>query len=485
MTALTKSKYITGLSCINLLWHEFNAPDKILDADEGAKERMQAGIEVGHLAKKLHPKGVEIPYGSGAVHLTKEALKKRVPLFEASFCHGDCYCKVDLLVPVHDDEWDLYEVKSTTKVKDDHVEDVSFQRYVLQNAGLKVRKAHLMFINNEYVKKGAIDVKKFFESEDITDLTDKPDEVEANVKRFLKIIQGKKPKVKYGEDCKDSLECPVCAKEIEDAEITKLVGFTARSYALLNQGIRTFKDLPKDIKLTDKQKIQIAKKPVVNKEAVDEFFKKIKYYPLYCLDFETFAHAIPLHDGTRPYQAVPFQFSLHIYDNGMHHKEFLADGTEDPRKALIEALKVIGPKGSVLMYTSYERRVLEDLADYSKKDAKWIHDIINRLVDLSEPFRSFDMYHPAQEGSYSIKALTPFTGITYGELDISEGTMAQREYVRITYGKVPKEEKARIRKALLEYCKQDTDAMVELVESLNFAGALKRSWVDKTVKGKK
>lgn len=458
---------MTGLSCINLLWHEFNAPDKIPPDDEGSKDRMQTGIEVGHLAKKLHPKGIEIPYGSGAVHLTKEALKKRVPLFEASFCYKDCYCKVDLLVPVHDDEWDLYEVKSTTSAKGEHVEDVAFQRYVLQKDGIKIRRAHVMFINNEFVKKGAIDVKKFFESEDVTDLTDKPDEVEANVERFLHIINGKKPKIVYGQDCASPSECPICSQDIEPFELTKLVGFGKKFYPFLNQGITTFKQLPKDLKLTNKQHIQLTSKPNTNKVAVKKFLDELTY-PLYCLDFESFAHAMPIHDGTRPYQAVPFQFSLHVIDKDkVEHREFLADGAKDPRKELIKALKMIGSKGSVLMYTGFERKRLEELADYSKKDSKWIHKIIERLADLSDPFRTFDVYDPKQEGSYSIKAVLPaFIGISYAELDIGEGTMAQREYLRVTYGKVSKEEKEKIRKALLTYCKHDTEAMVKLVNVL-------------------
>lgn len=466
MTVITKSKYVTGLSCVNLLWHEVNAPDKV-PKDAGAQALMDQGTEVGHLAKKLHKKGIEIPYGNGAVALTKGLLKKRVPLFEASFCHKDCYCKVDLLVPVHDDEWDLYEVKSSTKVKDDHIEDVSFQRYVLSNAGIKIRRAHLMFINNEYEKKGKIDVKKFFESEDITDLTDKSEEVEANVVRLLKVMNGKKPKVVYGEDCKDPKDCPVCVKDFEQFEVANLVGFAQKSYPFINKGVTTFDKLPKDLKFTDKQLIQMKKKEHLNKDAVKLFLGKVKY-PLYCLDFEAFAHAIPIHDKTRPYQAVPFQFSLHVMDKEkVQHHEFLADGAEDPRKAVLKALKAIKNQGSILMYTSYEKRILEQLADYAKKEAKWLHKLVDRLVDLSEPFRKFDIYHPKQEGSYSIKAVLPaFTGTSYAELDIGEGTMAQREYLRVTYGKVSREEKDKIRKALLTYCKQDTEAMVNLFNKL-------------------
>ncbi len=438
---------------------------------------MQTGIEVGHLAKRLHPKGVEIPRNNESLQLTKELLKKRIPLFEASFAHGSCYCKADLLVPVHDDEWDLYEVKSTTSAKDEHLEDVAFQRYVLENAGIKIRKAHVMFVNNEYVKKGAFKPKQFFSAEDVTDVTDKPDEVEANVKRFLEIISGKKPQIKYGEDCKESLKCPVCAKEIKHEEIMNLVGFTKKGYALLNQGVKTFKQLPKDTKLNAKQKIQIAKKEVVNKKAVKMFLDSL-HYPLYCLDFETFTHVIPIQDNTSPNQIVPFQFSLHVvHAEKVEHVEFLADGTKDPRKELIKALKAIGPKGSILMYSSYERRCLEQLADCSKKDSKWIHAIIHRLIDLSEPFRTFDVYHPKQEGRYSVKAVLPaFTDITYDDLEIGEGTMAQREYLRVTYTKVSKEDKERIRKALLTYCKQDTEAMVEILKVLYKKANQKVKW---------
>lgn len=471
---LTKSRYCDGVSCIKLLWFQFNAPESIPPASADAKARMEQGIEVGNIAKKLFPKGIEIPRDN-ATTKTKELLKKRVPLFEASFSYGQLYCKVDLLIPVDKDEWDIIEVKSTTKVKDEHLDDAAFQTFVLKNAGIKIRKTHMMFINNEYVKKGKIDLKKLFSKEDITnDVLEKLTEVEENVPRFLKIIDGPMPEVEYGVDCQAPNDCPVCSQDVADFEINNLYYFGKKAWPLVNQGITKLKDLPKSVVLNERQKIQVQStlknKPFLDIASLKKFLKSLKF-PIYCLDFETFGTAIPMYDGTRPYQNVPFQFSIHIMKDwkSQQHIEFLSDGKGDPRKELLKALKAIGNKGTILAYNaSFEIKVLEALAEAFPKESKWIHDLIDRTDDLLIPFREFWYYHPLQNGSCSIKEVLPaLTGKTYEGMEINQGGGATHAFLNILQGKVSKSEETKLRKALLEYCGQDTEGMVDILRVLN------------------
>ena len=456
---------MSGLKCPRHLWFLINKPDQLPKFDAKTQARFDIGHDVGNYAKKLHPKGIEIPFSNEAIKLTKEALKKRVPLFEATFSHKNSYAKVDLLVPVHKDEWDLYEVKSSGSVKDDHVKDVSFQKYCLEGAGIKLRKCHVMFINNEYVKKGKINPKLLLESEDVTDQLETT--VEEQITQLITIIQGKEPKVQLGTECKDPWKCPVCSNEIK-GDVANLYWIGNKAWQYYNQGITHIKDLPKDFKYNQKQLIQKANKLHVNKENIHKFLKTLEY-PIYCLDFETINPTIPLFDNSHPFQQLPFQYSIHIITkDSIEHKEFLVNHNKDPRKDLIAALKKIGPKGTILAYNaSFEKSVIEDLADYSKKDSKWLHALIPRFQDLLTPFKNFDIYHPKQNGSCSIKAVLPaFTETSYKDLSIAEGDTAQLEFMRITYTKVSKEEKEKIRKALLKYCERDTQAMVDILNVL-------------------
>jgi hypothetical protein len=180
---------------------------------------------------------------------------------------------------------------------------------------------------------------------------------------------------------------------------------------------------------------------------------------------------VPLFDGTRPYQRVPFQFSLHVVARPgaePDHFEFLAETTEDPRPGLLEALGRIGPDGTVLAYNmAFEKGVLRELANDFPARADFCQDLIHRMDDLILPFRAFDLYSPAQHGSCSIKSVLPaFSNISYDALDIREGGQASAEYLRAVYGDAPADERTRILDSLRVYCGQDTYAMVELLRVL-------------------
>jgi len=179
-----------------------------------------------------------------------------------------------------------------------------------------------------------------------------------------------------------------------------------------------------------------------------------------------------LFKGTRPFQHIPFQhipfqLSIHIVKKPGEkpkHIEFLADGPKDPRPGIIKALNLIKSKGTILAYyMSFEKRVIEDLyKTFPKK--KWLHQLIDRFDDLIIPFRNFWYYDPKQHGSCSIKAVLPaLTGKTYEHLEISKGDEAARKFLAMTYkgekGDIPK-----LRKALLAYCGQDTEGMVEILK---------------------
>src|ERR1022692_612887 len=139
---VSKSKFLWGSQCRKLLWYAYNAKDQIPQPDAAQQAIFDQGHEVGALAKQMFPDGVEVGAGlfdlDETIRLTRERLKLRKPLFEAAFSAGGGYCRTDILRPAPQNAWDLIEVKSTTSLKDVHLEDLAFQKWVLLSAGLQI-----------------------------------------------------------------------------------------------------------------------------------------------------------------------------------------------------------------------------------------------------------------------------------------------------------------------------------------------------------
>jgi len=198
-------------------------------------------------------------------------------------------------------------------------------------------------------------------------------------------------------------------------------------------------------------------------------------YPLYCVDFETFAAAVPVYDGTRPYQNVPFQFSVHMVRKpGLEpeHHSYLGDGSIDPRPAfLAELKKTIGPVGSVVVYYEpFEKARLTELARDFPEYGDWINGILKRIVDLIKPFKDFSYYHPLQMGSASLKQVLPaLTDLSYDELEIMDGSTASIKFMDAAFGDIPDEDREKIFTDLLSYCRQDTSGMIEILRRLEQA----------------
>lgn len=475
MALLTKSKYMAGLSCPKYLWMMFHDMDKIPEKDMATEYVIQQGHIIGQLAKKLFPDGTDVQEDDFKQNLleTKKLLEKRKTIFEAGIIAGQLYARADILFPVKD-SWDIIEVKSTTSVKEEHIHDVSFQKYVYEKAGLKIRKCFLLHIDGEYVKDGEINPKELFRQEEITEQVDTAIiGIQERIDEMMKIINNPEPPaVHIGKGCNNGFECECedCWNFLPEGHVFELYRGGKKSLELLEAEILCMKDIPDEFKLSDKQEIQrkCAKtgKSHINKEGIKKFLKSLKY-PLYYLDFETFNTAVPLYEGTKPYQQIPFQFSLHVDDGEkVKHFEFLHDSPKDPReKFLLEMKKVLGTEGSIIVfYQSFEIGRLQELAEAFPKYKEWIDSVILRIVDLHTPFKEFDYYNPKQKGSCSIKDVLPaVVGKGYADLNINDGSLASVSYFESVFGNVNKEQ---IRKDLLAYCKLDTEGMVWIVEEL-------------------
>lgn len=467
-----------GLQCQKYLWIIFHEPEKIPKATIAEEFKFEQGTNVGQFAKKLFPKGIDLQTKDYLKNIedTKNALKEKKPLFEAGFEFNNCFSRADILVPVKDG-WDIIEVKSGTEVKDENIHDVSFQKYVYENSGLKIRKCFLMHLNKEYRRKGEINLKELFVKEDITSKVDKVIEgIKERISCMFDIINSKKcPETSIGKQCKYPYECPICGcwECLPENHVFCLYRGGKLCYELYDKGVELIKDIPEEIKLNDKQGIQrdceVNKKIYINKEKIKQFLKTLKY-PIYFLDFETFSTAIPMFDGLKPYSQVPFQFSLHVVKKDKpEHYAFLYNGKGDPREEFILDLKkVLGEKGTVLVYNQvFEIGRLKELAEHFPKHKKWVDGVLKRVIDLLIPFREFNYYNPKQQGSASIKNVLPaIVGKSYKGMEIADGGTASTEFFKATYENYSEEKRKKVLENLLKYCELDTLAEVLIVEKL-------------------
>jgi hypothetical protein len=482
---LSKSKYLSGLQCSKLLWYYYNAKSEIPEVDVATQAIFDQGHVVGEYAKQLFPDGIEVKAKYNEIEKTLDeslaALKLRNPLFETGFKYKDAYARADILNPVGKDAWDIIEVKSSTEVKDVNLQDVALQLYVYKGAGVKIRKCWIYFINNQYVRKGDIVPEELFSHEDITKEVEKlqPD-IEKNLQKMVNVIQlAKYPEVQIGSQCSDPYGCPLidlCWDYLPEGNPTTLYYYKKeKAFELIHSGVVDIRKLPNNVKLSDKQTQQVechkTDKPYIDTNGIREFLSGLKY-PLYFLDFETFNTAIPLFDDIRPYQNIPFQYSLHILEkqnSQLEHFSFLADGKEDPRSFILQQLKkLLGSEGSVVAYNaSFEKGVLKNAVEIFQEYKEWYATIEERFIDLLVPFKSFYYYNPKQNGSASIKAVLPaLTGLSYKDMEIAEGGTASNEFLRVTFSDVIDNEREQVRNNLLEYCKLDTMGMVEIVHEL-------------------
>lgn len=489
---ISKTRYLAGLQCLKLLWHHFHDKSKFPPLDSHTQAIFDQGHEVTAMAQTLFPGGIEIKGHEdydAILRKTQELLPKRKPLFEPAFSAKNIFARSDILNPNKDGSWGIYEVKSSTQTKDVHLPDLAFQKYCYESAGLKIKKCHLILVNNQYVRRGKIDPKQLLSIEDVTEeVVPHFVQVAKNIKTMLKVLAEKScPDIKIGSQCSAPYQCPLtdhCWKFLPEENVFILSRMDKkRGFALIESKVLNLKDVPETFKLTDNQRIQWqahrSGKPHKDLDEIKGFLAQLKF-PIYFLDFETVNPAIPFYDLSRPYQNVPFQFSLHIlpgWGKKTEHHGYLAAGTEDPRPELMDRLKkLIGPKGTVLSYNmSFELARIKECAEAFPEYQPWVDGIVTRFMDLIVPFRSFYYYDPKQMGSTSIKYVYPaLTSGHYEGLEIADGGMASLQFARITFRDgISEEEKAKVRNGLETYCKLDTQAMIDVLQVLKEAVEVK------------
>ena len=513
-TSLSKSRYTKYCQCAKALWLSVNKPEEAT-VDAGVEARFAEGNVVGDLAMGLFGDFVEVTTMkdgrldlSAMIEKTQEEMERGTEVIcEASFSYRNAgesnYCAVDILRKTPDG-WAIYEVKSTTSHVADvatmskelvdkvekYAKDIAFQKWVLVQCGVNVTGTYLVTLNSDYVRQGDLDVQQLFNVIDMKELVENEYmKVPTQQRLAHTALQGDEPQKGIGTHCSAPYQCAFwnyCTRQVgldlanDKTTVFDLYRMNAKKkFELFGKGKVTFEDVRND-KLNAKQQMQVEctlnNTEYINKQGIQDFLDKVTY-PLYFLDFETMQQVLPQFDGTRPYQQITFQYSLHYIEQAggeLKHTAFLApsDGT-DPRRALAEALcRDISQGACVMAYNDpFEKGRIKEMADAYPDLAAHLMNIHGNIIDLLIPFRNGHCYTPAMGGSFSIKSVLPALfpdskELNYHNLNesVQNGAMAMNAFPAMK--QMNESERQVIRKALLDYCCLDTLAMVRVHEEL-------------------
>lgn len=481
---LSKSLYMTGLQCPKALWLYKYRPELKDEMSPEQESMLALGAEVGRLAQGLFPDGVLIPHDnfshSEQLAVTQDAISSgAATIYEGAFSHGDVFIKADIL-HCGPEGWELYEVKSSSGLKEHYLDDVAIQSYAISGTGLPLAKACLVHLNRSYVRQGPIEVRQLFT---IIDLTEKIREMHSDIPARLTamraMLQDPMPEIDISPNCDDPNDCAFhghCWAHIPEDSVFDFRGVgRPNAFDLYRGGIIKMDDVPPHV-LGWRQKLQLEgglyQCNYIDKQAVKAFQHSL-WFPLCFMDFETtFMVPIPLFDGMRPYEQLPFQFSLHVIDEEEAepvHYAYLAKDLKNPCEDFLSQLFAVIPSGACILAwnKTFEIQRLQELATRFPEKSAEISAVIENIRDLMVPFRDKSIYHWKFNGSYSIKDVLPalVEGYSYKNLPIKSGDMASAAWVRMIQ-EPDSDERQRLYSELLEYCHLDTWGMVLIWEEM-------------------
>lgn len=491
---LSKSKVISGRQCLKRLWLQIHNRD--VAGDTGNELVLAMGHDVGAAAQSVYPGGSLL--GShddirGSLAKTQDWLATKGPAvaFEATFQADDVLIMADVIEKKRN-RLHLIEVKGSTSVKDYYRDDVAVQSHVMTRAGHEPASVTLRVINNQFIYRGDGDYAGLFKDEDVTaEATGRTREVATWIATQQKMLAGREPDIAMGVQCNTPYACEFqdyCRAQCGIASVEYPVTMLPRGGRLIeeleSEGYADLRDVPAKRFGTHTIFLRMREasrsgKPFLDPSAAVELAKT--GYPRYYLDFEGIGPAVPRWEGTRPYQQLPFQWSLHIEraDGSLEHRGHLHTSTDAPMRSTMEQLlAAIGKRGTVFVYNrAYEGRVLREMAAMFPDLGDALLAIEKRFVDLLDIARRH-YYHPGMKGSWSIKAVLPTIApeLDYANLgEVQDGGGAQQAFMEILAQETQPERRNRLISDLERYCAQDTLAMVKLVEAFSAGGKRRKA----------
>lgn len=480
MRPLSKSRIIAFRQCPRRVWLEVHQPERKADSS-ATQAGYDVGFSVGDIARQLYDHDgngelidVEALGFPQVFDATAAALTRRNPVFEAAFTSGDALALADILLPVGRKQWRMIEVKASASVKDYQREDLAIQTHVATRAGVPLASMSLAHIDSSWMYPGAGNYAGLLVEEDLTEETKQR---LAEVQEWIDAAQAvvartEAPDVKTGPHCDDPYACgfyDYCAS-LEPVVEMPVYWLPRARAAWVEQGFADLRDVPLD-QLSDVQRRvrdgTVRGETYFDAEGARSDLAALSF-PASFLDFETIQYAVPIWARTRPYQQIPFQYSLHRLDDRgrIEHREFLDLSGADPLRAFAERLIAdCGNSGPIFVYNqAFEKTRIAELAERFPEWKPRLDAILERIVDLY-PIARNRYYHPSQHGSWSIKAVLPAVvpDLSYEALDgVQNGGDAQEAFLEAIDPKTTDDRRETLRRQLLTYCALDTYAMVRL-----------------------
>ena len=493
---LSKSRLLAYRQCPRRLWLQTHHPGLAM-VDAASSAWMASGTEAGEVFRSLHPEGILIDTDDlgEALRQTRTLLASQPlrPLFEATLEAGDVLVRIDLLAP-DQAGYRLVEAKSSTSVKDYHLDDAAIQTWVARAAGISVAATAIAHINRDFVYLGQQHYRGLFTETRIDDeIAERLPLISSWVKDAQAMLAGREPDIAPGEQCDQPFSCPFqahCQPTIAastDYPITILPRSQRLIEELKREGHVDLREVPEG-RLENERQRTVWRATQSGEAIVGEEIRHLTRelpYPRYYLDFETIAFAVPRWAGTRPYQQVPFQFSCHteLAPGIVVPAAYLDSDGNDPRRDFAETLiatvdpaklakmgldapaGVAAQPGPILVYNAaFERSRISELAAAFPDLAPALHAVNARLLDLL-PLTRAHYYHPAMHGSWSLKAVLPTIepGLAYEGMAVANGGDAQAAYLELISPETSAERRAVLRQGLLDYCALDTYGLLRLV----------------------
>lgn len=488
MRILSKSKLMAYRQCPKRLWLEVHRPE-LREDSATTQASFDVGYQVGEIAQNIYDpqsKGTVIdPHAEGfdeAFARTQVLLHSSQPIFEAGFRTEDALAFADVMLPVKTrgkTSWRIVEVKSSTSVKDYHRDDIAVQAYLACTSNIPLTAIALAHIDSTWVYPGGGNYSGLLKEQDLTDeALSRTEEVRAWIAEAQQIVAKKKePKITTGAHCSQPFECgflPYCQRQEPQAEqpLRWLPGrFSQKLSAYIEaKNVIELRDVPDDLLNDLQRKVQmhtVSNQVFFDQQGAADALAQHKL-PAYFLDFETIQFAVPIWKGTRPYQQIPFQFSVHRLSRTgkLTQQAFLDLSGKDPSKAFaLELINACDGTSPIFVYNAaFEKTRISELAARFPRIAKQLLALNERIVDLLPIAREY-FYHPAQQGSWSIKAVLPALcpDLNYDDLEgVQHGGMAMDAFKEAIASQTTASRKAEIKQQLLNYCELDTYAMVRL-----------------------
>lgn len=468
---LTKSDFVAYIDSPRHLWAIKHNKLTEVELNAFLNHLFEQGYDVEEYGEKYIREILVPEYEDSSINI----------LFQPTANDGEFEARADVLIKnPKTNKWDMYEIKSSTEVKRQHRYDVTFQSLVF-GKNYELGEIFILHLNPDYTRTGEIDIAKLFTRTNLTKVvSDLIHEVQILRYEALEVIS--EDDYSLVQSCIRPKLCPclgICHQDLPDYSIYDISNLTANEKKireLEKLGFISIDDVPLNFALSEKQRFQVQiaqnNQTYINSNSIEKSFEKLQY-PIYFVDYESFNPAIPMFDSYKPYDQIPFQWSLHIKEDStseLKHYEFIETQQIDPIVNFLSAMQaVVGTNGSIIVWNkAFEGTQNKRMGEIHSEFKDYCENMNSRLFDLMEIFRDGLYADRKFKGSYSIKIVLPVLvpSLSYKGMNIAEGATAMASWNDMVFGNTDDEQKAQIRADLLKYCELDTLAMVRIFEKL-------------------